>query len=100
MAHVNAENHLGKKYLDQANAFAELISTWQGPVEVYVRWSHNSAWPSDPSLRGYHREMDNWIRSWWTWLGGHRNYKLVMYPGKRHTGDMRLLNEGDPTYDE
>ncbi|KAF2443278.1 hypothetical protein P171DRAFT_522885 [Karstenula rhodostoma CBS 690.94] len=100
MAHVNAETHLGKKYWEQANAFAELISTWQGPVEVYVRWPHNDAWPSDPNMRREHRNMDTWMRAWWAWLGGQPKYKVVMFPGKTHTGDMRLLDEGDPAYDE
>ena len=100
MAHVNGRNRLRKHYDVQVGAFTELIATWQGPVEVYVRWPHDSAWPSDPELRRRHGYMDDYFRDWWTWLGRQRNYRLVVLPARMHTGDMRLPDEGDTMYDE
>lgn len=97
MAHINGINPdtkvaYGKQFAD----FASIIYSWDGPVDVWIRWPHKDVIPSDrPDLRKEQDELENDFRGYISYLQRDPKFKVFSQNAKQHTGDMIMHSSGD-----
>jgi hypothetical protein len=100
MAHINGVTIHGKEYGDQFKDFANVVYSWRGPIEIWVRWPDRNVIPSDRGdLREEQDEFENTIKRYLSYMKNDPTFRVFEVQARRHKGDMIMFPEGDVAVD-